>query len=192
MWRGKWRPQYKLIIGHHGLLYIHGFYNRKPQGLHLHLEDTLDWGGVASAASETSLPCLATSWHHQDIKVEEQRDRERERESRYGHSAFQHCCNDECSASETKIPFLCCLNNIWEVPRTEDNSLPCNASVLVSEREGTLKTKTGSSNMFVEDASCLQSTFSYLSKLLMKRHPTPSVDIEEHFKPKNMNMFICV
>lgn len=75
----------------------------------------------------------------------------------------------------------------------EDNSLLYNASVLVSEREGAPKTKTGSSSMFVEDASCLQSTFSYLSKSFMKRHPTPSADIEEHFKQKkHKHSHICI
>ena len=41
---------------------------------HLHLGDLRDWGGVASAASDTSLTCLATSWRHQDVNVEEPRE----------------------------------------------------------------------------------------------------------------------
>ncbi len=39
---------------------------------HLHLGDFRDWGGLASAASDASLTCLATSWRHQDVNEEEQ------------------------------------------------------------------------------------------------------------------------
>ena len=100
--------------------------------------------------------------------------------SRHGHSGFQHCCNDAMQCFRNKNSYNSLVFKQY-LARMEDNSLPCNASVVVSEREGTPETKTGSS-MFVEDASCLQSTCSYLSKLSMKRNPTPSVDIEEHFK----------
>ena len=48
----------------------------KTSASHLHLADLRNWGGVASAASDTSLTCPATSWRHQDVNVEEWKSKE--------------------------------------------------------------------------------------------------------------------
>ena len=48
----------------------------KTSASHLHLADLRNWGGAASAASDTSLTCPVTSWRHQDVKVEEWKSKE--------------------------------------------------------------------------------------------------------------------
>ena len=77
-WHGKIRPQYTSDSIIWSGLNIYRLYRvlEKTSASHLHLADLRNWGGVASAASDTSLTCRATSWRHQDVNVEEWKSKE--------------------------------------------------------------------------------------------------------------------